>query len=222
MFVICLSANTAAIHLERSILMKHLHPAFGQIMLVFVLAACNTAAPAPAETVAPQPVQVTETHAHTAEPLTTPETAGQPLAWQDLPLADVRTGDSFKLSDFAGRVVLLEIIAPGCAPCATQIKEVGAALEALSDDIVAISVDYSAYSKPANVAAYADTLEAGWSFAVTTKEFRAALVSEFGPGVVVVSATPIIVIKPSGATHFTEPGIKTSSTLVTLVNEYSP
>ncbi len=202
--------------------MKHIQLAFGQIMLALILAACNMAKPAPAATVADPPAQSTEVHTHPAEPLTTPEAAVQPLAWQDMPLADVRTGGSFKLSDFAGRVVLLEIIAPGCAPCATQIKEVGAALEALSDNTVAVSVDYSAYSKPASVAAYADTLEAGWGFAVTTKEFKDALISEFGPGVVAVSATPIIVIEPSGATHFTEPGIKKSSTLMELANEYSP
>ena len=145
----------------------------------------------------------------------------EPLAWLEMPLADVRTGDSFKLSGFEGRVVLLEIMSPGCAPCVTQIKEIAAALEELGDKAVVVSVDYSAYSKATSLAAYADTLEAGWNFAVTTKEFRAALVSDYGSGVVAVSATPMIIIEPSGTAHFTEPGIKKSSTLVALVNEYS-
>jgi hypothetical protein len=198
--------------------MKHIWPTL--ILFAIVVAACSPATPA--ETVADQPIQATEAHAHTAEPLTTPETAGQSLAWQEMPLADVRTGNSFKLSDFAGQVVFLEIIARGCPPCVTQIKEVGAALEQVGDKAIAVSVDYSTFSPPATLATYADTLEAGWSFAVTTNEFKSALVSEFGPEVVAVSATPIIVIEPSGATHFTDPGIKKSSTLVELVNEYNP
>jgi hypothetical protein len=202
--------------------MKHIYLTFGHIVLVLALAACNTATPAPAATAADQPAQATEAHIHTAEPLTAPETAAQPLAWQEIPLADARTGDSFKLSDYAGQVVFLEIIARGCPPCVTQIKEVGAALEQIGDKAKAVSVDYSAFSPPDTLATYADSLEAGWIFAVTTKEFRAALVSEFGPEVIAVSATPIIVIEPSGATHFTEPGIKQSSTLVELANQYNP
>jgi hypothetical protein len=176
----------------------------------------------PPETVADQPVQATVAHAHTAEPLTTPDAAVESLAWQEMPLTDVRTGDSFKLSDFAGQVVFLEIMARGCPPCVTQIKEVGAALEQVGDKAIAVSVDYSTFSPPATLATYADTLEAGWSFAVTTNEFKSALVSEFGPGVIAVSATPMIIVEPSGATHFTEPGIKKSSTLVELAAQYNP
>jgi hypothetical protein len=200
--------------------MKHFWPTL--ILFAIVVAACSPATPAPEETVADPPAPATEAHTHTEEPPPTPEITLQPLAWKEMPLTDVRTGDSFKLSDFAGQVVFLEIIARGCPPCVTQIKEVGAALEQVGDKAIAVSVDYSTFSPPATLAAYADTLEAGWSFAVTTNEFKSALVSEFGPGVIAVSATPMIIVEPSGATHFTEPGIKKSSTLVELAAKYNP
>ncbi len=193
-------------------------PLFLQMVPILALAACSVAAPA--STIADNPGQPAEAHTHTDEPVATSASAFQPLAWQAMPLADVRTGDSFVLSDFAGRVVFLEIIAPGCAPCAAQIKEVRAALQELGDTVVAVAVDYSTSSKPDRVAKYADTLDAGWTFAITTRDFKAALVSDFGPGVVAVSATPVIIVAPSGAVYFTEPGIKDAAALVALASEY--
>ena len=62
--------------------------------------------------------------------------------WFNIKMTDVRTGQTFSINDFAGKVVLLETMATWCINCVTQDKEVKK-LEALgySQDMVVVSLD---------------------------------------------------------------------------------
>ncbi len=150
-----------------------------------------------------------------------PEVAFEPGAWLDMTLTDSRTGTSFKLSDFSGKVVILEMMDPGCYKCKDQVKEIVAALQVVGDKAIVVSIDVGRKGESAQVK-WADQNGAIWSLAQMTDDIGQALVAEFGSQILVSASTPIIIIDPSGTPHVTDPGIKKSATLVDLVNQWAP
>jgi peroxiredoxin len=161
-----------------------------------------------------------ETHEDMPTPLGTSAGADQPGAWMDMTLTESRTGDNFKLSDFSGKVVILEMMDPGCSICKDQLKEISAALNVVGDKAVAVSVDVGSKGAEAQVK-WADAYGATWPLAQVTKEFGQAVVSEFGGYVLHASATPVIMIDPAGTAHPTDPGIKKSAVLIELLNQWT-
>jgi peroxiredoxin len=134
-------------------------------------------------------------------------------------LTDSKTGTTFKLSDYAGKVVILEMMDPFCYLCADQLKEVAAALEVVGDKAVAVSADVG--KGESALLKWGEKNGVTWPLAIMPLEFRQALVAEFGSQVVAPSNTPVVIVDPSGIGHITERGIKKSETLVDLVNQWS-
>jgi hypothetical protein len=155
-----------------------------------------------------------------AIPAATSGVVYEPGAWMDMTLTDSRTGVAFKLSDFSDKVVILEMMDPGCTICKDQVKEVGAALDSLGEKAVAVSLDVGLKGEAAQVA-WSDKYGATWAIAQIPTEFAQALVKDCGGEVVYPGNTPVIIIDPSGTWHVTEPGIKQSATLVDLVNQWA-
>ena len=94
-------------------------------------------------------------------------------------------------------------------------------LEVVGDKAVAVSVDVGRKGETALVK-WADQNGATWPVALMPTDFGQALVAEFGSQIVTPSGTPIIIIDQSGTPHVTEPGIKKSTTLVDLLNQWTP
>lgn len=161
-----------------------------------------------------------ENHEDMAMPVETSDVVYQPGAWREMTLTDAITKTEFKLSDYSGKVVILEMMDPGCSICKDQLKEIAAALGILGDKTVAVSVDIG-YKGEGALIKWAETNNATWSVAFISREFSQALVSEFGGEVVYPGNTPVIIIDPSGAAHVTDKGIKKAATLVDLVNQWA-
>lgn len=161
-----------------------------------------------------------ENHEDMAVPAETSEVVYKPGAWREMTLTDARTKAEFKLSDYSGKVVILEMMDPGCPICKDQLKEIAATLEVVGDKAVAVSMDIG-YKGEGALVRWAETNNATWSVAFISREFSEALVSEFGGEVVYPGNTPVIIIDPSGAAHVTDKGIKKSTTLVELVNQWA-
>lgn len=152
-------------------------------------------------------------------PVETPEIAFEPGAWREMTLTDARTRDEFRLSDYGGQVVILEMMDPGCPICEDQLRQIAEALEVVGTYAFAVSVDIG-YKGEAALVNWAETNNATWPVAFISKEFSQALVSEFGPAVVYPGNTPVIIIDPTGTAHVTDPGIKKAAALVQLVNRW--
>jgi hypothetical protein len=161
-----------------------------------------------------------ENHEDMTVPVETSEVVYEPGAWMDMTLTDARTQAEFKLSDYKGQVVILEMMDPGCNFCLTQIKEVAKALETLDDTVVTISVDVG-YKGEAALVSWADRNGATWTVTLMPKEFSNAIWAEYGGQATYPSNTPIIIIDRAGVPHLTEPGIKSAETLVELVSEWT-
>ena len=62
-------------------------------------------------------------------------------SWMDIELTDVRTGQTFRISDFSGKPILLESFAVWCPTCLRQQNEIKKVKSSEGDDIVHISLD---------------------------------------------------------------------------------
>ena len=133
--------------------------------------------------------------------------------WKEAALTDVRTGETFKISDFIGKKVILESMAVWCPVCTQQQKNIQKLHEDVGDAVVSISVDTDPNE---DVQLLKDHVQANgftWPFAVSPVEVTRALIEEFGVIVVNAPSAPIILICEDQSTRLMESGLKSVAEL---------
>lgn len=121
-------------------------------------------------------------------------------AWQTLPLTNARTGETFRLADFAGKTVYVEPMATWCINCRAQqniVREVRTQLGDGDYVYLSLSVEVGVVSA-SDLAQYAERENYGWMFAVATPEMLAALTEQFGLSISNPPSTPHFIIYPDG------------------------
>lgn len=136
-------------------------------------------------------------------PSSPPLASGSPTAseiWRTTELRDVRTGETFRISELGARVVVLEPMAIWCANCRIQQNEVQQALGNLAEeDIAYISLDVDPNETEEDLARYADEAGFGWHFVVASRDVSRSLAQTFGDQVLSPPSTPAIVVAPDGS-----------------------
>lgn len=147
--------------------------------------------------------------------------AGKPLDAQLLatPLRDARTGRTFALADFRGKVVLVEGMAVWCPVCTDQQRSLRDALPALGDGAVVVSLDVDGNENDATVKRYVEQQGWTWPFAVAPRALAQGLATTFGTALLSPPSTPLVVIDPSGSGHFST-GVKSPDAIKQLVQRY--
>ena len=142
--------------------------------------------------------------------------------WMSVTLNNPRTGESFKVSDFRGKVVLLEIMAVWCTVCAAQGTEMKKALNTLSPDVkskvVFISVDVDPNENAQTLAKYAERLYRTWPFVYdsTGDFFRSFVRSSIQ---LEVTSSPLYIIDPcGGVTRIPGEDVKPASVIISCDN----
>ncbi|MCC6179876.1 MAG: TlpA family protein disulfide reductase [Chloroflexi bacterium] len=136
-------------------------------------------------------------------------------AWHDLPLTNARTGETFRLVNFAGKTVYVEPMATWCINCRMQLGMVREARAQVDPDrvvFVALSVETSLSN--AQLARFADANGFDWHFAVASPELLQALTTTYGHTVVNPPTTPHFTIGPDGATSELSTGFHSAESLV--------
>jgi thiol-disulfide isomerase/thioredoxin len=142
--------------------------------------------------------------------------AGGPVSGTQAPdfaLTDLG-GITFRLSDFKGKVVVLDFMATWCGPCKQQIPHLRTIWEKYRDRVVIISIDVD-LSEPEDVLrSYRHNYPyATWIWAKDIAEQRVAVV--YG-----VRAIPtIVVIDQESYIRFVHVGLTDSSTLAREIDE---
>ncbi len=149
-------------------------------------------------------------------PTPTPQTAS---AWMDIELTDVATGQTFKISDFKGKPILLESFAVWCPTCLRQQKEIQKVQEREGDAIIHISLDTDPNEDEARVKEHIERNGLDWYFAVSPIELTNALIDEFGLTVVSAPSAPVILIYEDQSTKFLKNGVKSADELIAEVEE---
>lgn len=138
-------------------------------------------------------------------------------AWMDIELTDVATGETFKISDFAGRPVLLESFAVWCPTCMEQQKQTKELESRVGGAIVHISLDTDPNEDEDRVREHIEANGFDWYYAVSPIELTNALRAEFGNAIISAPLVPMILICPDQSTRFLRSGIKTADDLLTEV-----
>jgi cytochrome oxidase Cu insertion factor (SCO1/SenC/PrrC family) len=141
--------------------------------------------------------------------------AAERASWQQLPLVDARTGESFTLADFAGKTVYVEPMATWCTNCRQQlrtVRDVYTQLDAERYAFVGLSVETDLPRE--QLASYAEAQGWPWRFAVMTPELLQELSGTFGLTVANPPATPHFLIGPDGSTSALSTGFHSAETLL--------
>jgi len=154
-----------------------------------------------------------------------PSTSGQPAwtqtAWATASLTDVRTGETFRVADLAGRTVFIETMAVWCVSCAIQQQ---AAVEALSmldrEKVTWIALDVDPGETADQLAAYADDRGFDFTYALAGPTLSRALSDAFGAVVLSPPSTPVIVVGTDGQVTMTEIGQKDPDRLLELATAH--
>jgi hypothetical protein len=158
---------------------------------LLVLSACSTAIPLAKS----KPVASTVT-------LIVPTATTLP-DWFNYKMTDVRTGQSFSMNDFAGKVVLLETMAQWCINCVQQQNEVKKlqSLTGSSKDLVLVSLDTDLHEDAASLKKYADTYGFDWYFAISPLEVDRALSNLYDSEFMNPPLAPMLFIDRQGGVY---------------------
>ena len=91
--------------------------------------------------------------------------------WFSQELKDINTGTLFKITDFQGKVILVETMAVWCPKCLTQQQEIAKLKTVLAaqDDFVSIGIDIDPNENEALLASHVKKYSFDWIFAIASK-----------------------------------------------------
>ena len=140
-------------------------------------------------------------------------------AWQTLELTDVKTGKAFKLADYHGKTVYVELMATWCPNCKKQLGYVTAAKKQLANNnIVYVALSVESDLAPAKLAKYAANTKYDLQFAVLNAKGLKAFSDAFGRSALNPPSTPHFIIRPDGTNTELSTGFETADVLVTTLS----
>jgi cytochrome oxidase Cu insertion factor (SCO1/SenC/PrrC family) len=134
----------------------------------------------------------------TPVPTTTVRTSERASA-PDFSLQDV-DGRGFRLSDFRGKVVVLEFMSTTCPHCANEAPRLAAVWKRFGSTITIISVDVNAPDTDEVLKAYAVTYDSPWVWARDTANVASAYGVSGVPTILIIDANGHIAYTHSGET----------------------
>ncbi len=134
-------------------------------------------------------------------------------AWTDINIEDVTTGETFKISDFKGKKVVLETFAVWCSTCTKQQKEIKKLHGRIGEDFVSITVDVDPNEDADKVRSHVDRNGFDWLYAVASPEMTRSLIDEFGTIIVNAPSAPVIIINEDGTARLLGRGVKSADKL---------
>ena len=161
-------------------------------------------------------VSCTSDRTLTPTPAPIPTTAP---AWMEIELTDVATGETFKISDFKGKPILLESFAVWCPTCLAQQKEIKKVKQIEGENIIHISIDTDPNEDKDKVREHIERNELDWYFAISPVELTQALIDEFGLSFVSAPRAPVVLISEEQSTRFLRSGVKSAEELISEVEK---
>ena len=120
--------------------------------------------------------------------------SGQSPAWMNTNLKDVSTGNTFKISDFKGKPILLESFAVWCPTCTKQQKEIKKLHEEIGDSIISISLDTDPNEDESKILEHIQKNGFEWRYAVSPIEMTQSLRDQFGNSIINAPGAPVVLI----------------------------
>ena len=124
----------------------------------------------------------------------TSRTAEEAGEWMNFELTDIRTGETFKISDFKGKPILLESFAVWCPVCTKQQREIKKLHDEIGDDIISISLYTDPNEDTEIIRAHINANDFTWYYTISPIEMTQALIDEFGNSIISAPSAPMILI----------------------------
>ena len=143
--------------------------------------------------------------------------------WLGYSLVNVKTGESFSINDFKGKVVLVETLAMWCPNCKKQQQQIKALHEDLGEmgmDLVSIGLDVDANENAQDLKAYIESNGFDWVYAVATEETAREIGNQYGNQFLNPPSTPILIIDRGGTVHQMPFGIKSAAELKSFIQPF--
>jgi len=202
--------------------MRLLIPAILAVLLISACAPMNTATEVMVEdTSEDNMVQTTEPVSEmTAEVIT--EEAKESPAWLSSDLVNVKTGETLKLTDFAGKVVLVENLAMWCPTCLKQQEQIRLLHEQLGEDsgLVSIGFDIDQNEKAEDLKKYVESNGFDWIYAVPSLEIVREIANLYGANFLNPPLTPVLIIDRQGVVHPMNMGLKSAEDLKLFIEPF--
>ena len=139
--------------------------------------------------------------------------------WMNIELRDVATGDSFAISEFAGRPVLVEIFAVWCPVCTRQQQESKKLEEMEGHDIVSVAINADLNEDEEIVQRHIERYGFDWHYAVAQSDFFNSLTDDFGVQISNVPLAPMVLVCGDQTVHKLRNGVKPADELRDKVSE---
>jgi cytochrome oxidase Cu insertion factor (SCO1/SenC/PrrC family) len=143
--------------------------------------------------------------------------------WLGTPLMDAVTDAPFQISEYHGKVVLVETMAVWCTNCRAQQEEMRGLQSQMMEqthDLVVVSLDIDPNEDGATLKKYADATGFDWTFAVAPQELVRTLGSTYGDQFLNPPSTPILIVDRQGVAHPLPFGLKSTADLAAAVQPY--
>ena len=143
-------------------------------------------------------------------------------AWFDIEMTDVQSDEAFSMTDFSGKVILIETMAMWCPNCIIQANEVRNLHKALDnpDDFVSISLDVDVNEDAASLKDYSEGYGFEWRFAVAPLEVARALGNLYSAQYLNPPLAPMLLIDRKGEVHELPYGIKKVDDLLAFIRPF--
>jgi hypothetical protein len=142
--------------------------------------------------------------------------------WYNIEMTDVRTGETFSINDFSGKVVLIETMAQWCPNCLFQQGETRKMAKQLGnpDDLILLSLDVDPHEDEASLKKYTEEFGFEWRFAVGSLEVVRALGNLYNAEYLNPPLDPMLLIDRQGNAHQLPYGLKKADVLQGIVEPY--
>ncbi len=142
--------------------------------------------------------------------------------WFNATLTNAHTGETFTISDFKGKVVLVETLAMWCSNCFKQQGQVQALHDLIGerDDFVSLGVDIDPNENAAALQAYTDKNGFDWLYTVASTDVAREIGQLYGDQFLNPPSTPMLIIDRHGEVHPLPFGIKSTESLLEALQPF--
>jgi len=128
--------------------------------------------------------------------------------WWNTELKNVNNGETFRISDFEGKPILLESFAIWCPVCTRQQQETKKLDAELGDSVISISLDTDPNEDEDRLLEHTTQNGFDWYYAVSPSDMTRALIDDFGVEIVNAPSVPVVLICEDGSARILDSGLK--------------
>jgi thiol-disulfide isomerase/thioredoxin len=141
------------------------------------------------------------------------------MSWMKIELTDLLTNDTFRISDFEGRKVLVESFALWCPSCLYEQRHMQKLKQRIGDEVVYVSLDTDPNEDRPQIMSHVDKWGFDWLFAIAPQELTEALIDEFGLGILDAAKAPVILVCEDQSARLLRTGTKSADDLQEELSE---